>query len=771
MVPEYSVVGKPVPRIDAAEKVTGRAQYTADLKLPQMLYGKILRSPHAHARIKHIDASRALRLAGVKAVITGQDVPRRKYGAVPFAADENILCIDKVRYVGDEVAAVAATDPETAQEALELIEVEYEPLTPVFDPVEAMQPGAPLVHDGVENNISARYIKKYGDLEAGFAEADHIREDTFSTQKQGHAPLEPHAVIASFDPTGKLTIWACKQAPFPMRRTLAVALGLDESKVRFITPYIGGGFGGKAELLRLDACAALLSMKSGRPVKIVYTREESLTCTRARYPMIATLKTGVKKDGTITAQHCKVVVDGGAYNSTAPLVVTLAGYFAMLPYLIRNMFFEGYHVYTNKMVSGPMRGHGAPEMRFAVESQIDMLAEDLGLDPLEIRLRNAVHAYEDHPLKVTLRSCGLSESMKKAAEAIGWGERQRLQGSGRGLGLASSGFISGVSNMSHIGAGAVIQIHRDGAVTLLTGACDIGQGSNTVLAQIAAEELGVRFEDIRVTSADTELTPLDPGSFGSGVTLRAGNAVRAAALSVKNKLFAAVAPKLGVRPEELEARDRRIFVRNNPEKGIDFLEAIKLYQYDDQPMPLVGRGFYHPPAKEPTTLLKEDGDIAPAYSFGTQGVEVEVDRETGMVKVTRVVTAHDSGFVINPVATEGQLEGSVVCAMGQTFYEDFCWDLETGKVLNSSLMDYKIPTAAEAPRMETVFVDVSDPEGPYGAKESGEGTQVFTAPAIANAIYNAVGVRIKELPITPEKILAALGSQEVTGEEAVGEEM
>ncbi len=760
MVTAYSVVGTSTPRIDGIEMVMGRAQFTADLKLPHMLSGKLLRSPYPHALIKSIDIARALKVPGVKAIITGKDVPSRKYGAVPFAGDETAVCIDKVRYVGDEVAAVAAISPDIAEEALELIVVEYEPLDAVFDPLEAIKPGAPWIHTDIQNNISAQYVKKYGDVEAGFAAADHVREDSFYTQKQAHAPLETHAAIASYDPTGKLTIWACKQAPFAMRRTLAVAIGIDESKIRFITPHIGGGFGGKAELLRLDVCAALLAIKTGRPVKIVYDREESITCTRARYPMMTTIKTGVRKDGSIIAQHCRIYADGGAYNSTAPLVLTLAGYFAMLPYKIPHMFFEGYHVYTNKTVSGPMRGHGAPEVRFAVESQVDMIAADLGIDPLDMRLQNAVHVNEDHPLGVTLRSCGLAESMTKAAEAIGWKNRSAYQGTGRGLGLGSSGFVSGVSNMSHTGSAAIIQIHRDGSITLLTGACDIGQGSNTVLAQIAAEALGVGFQDVRITSADTELTPLDGGTFGSGVTLRAGNAIRAAAESAKKKLFAVVALKLGVRAEELAARDHRIFVRDNPAQGLAFREALKIYQYHDEPFPLVGRGFYLPPVKEPTTLLSEGGDMSPAYSFGTQAVDVEVDKETGKVIVNKVVTAHDSGVIINPMATEGQVDGSVVCAMGHTFYENFCMEPETGRSLNPTFMDYKIPTALEVPEMESIFLDIVDPEGPYGAKECGEGTQVFTAPALANAIYNAVGVRIKELPITPEKILAALEAQE-----------
>jgi len=466
------------------------------------------------------------------------------------------------------------------------------------------------------------------------------------------------------------------------------------------------------------------------------------------------LKTGMKKDGTLMAQQFKVIADGGAYNSTAPLMITLSCYFIMLPYRIENLLYEGHHVYTNKPVGGAMRGHGIPQVRFAVETQLDRIAEKIGMDPLELRLKNAFHAGEPHPAKLLVQSCGFSDTLEKAAEGIGWKEKRGKLPFGWGVGLAGASFPSGVSNMSHISSGAIVKIERDGAITLLTGAADIGQGAETVISQIVAEELGVSLDDIRITAADTEITPLDPGTFGSGVTLRAGNAAKIAAQTAKDKLFEAVAEKMEAKIEDLEAKGRRIYIKGSPERGMSLEEAIKLYQYSDRPMPIIGRGSYQAPAKEPTTLLKEDGNFSPAYSFMTQAAEVEVDTHTGKVKVIKIVASHDCGKAINPMLVEGQLEGSVVGGMGQALYENVITD--HGQVLNPSFLDYGIPTAMEAPSITSVEVETNDPEGPFGAKESGEGTQLAPAPAIINAIYDAIGVRFKSLPVTPEKVLKAL---------------
>ncbi|UCG07437.1 MAG: molybdopterin-dependent oxidoreductase [Desulfobacterales bacterium] len=752
---ELNVVGARLPMMDAAQKVKGAALFTDDLILPGMLYGKILRSPLAHAKILNIDTSKAEKLPGVKGVVTGREIPDRQYGIVPMAKDEYALAKDKVRYIGDDVAAVCAIDPEIAEEAVELIQVDYEELPAVFDPLEAIKEGAPEIHAGIKHNTSFAIKKEFGDVEKAFAECDAVFEDTFYSQPVNHAPLEPHAALAQFDPlTGELTIWSSTQIPFFLRRNLSSTLQIPESKVRVIKPKVGGGFGQKIDMFAKDFCAAWFAIRLGKPVKFVYEREEVFISTRQRHPMYITVKTGVKKDGTILAQKFKAHADGGAYNSTAPTMIALSCFFLMIPYRVPNLIYEGYHIYTNKPVGGAMRGHGIPQARFAVERQLDMIADRIGIDPAEIRIKNSIHAGEPHPAGFVINTCGFSDSVKKAADAIGWTQKRGKLPLGRGVGLAGASFPSGVSNMSHISSGAVVQLGQDGAVNVLSGAADIGQGAETVISQIVAEELGVPLEDIRITAADTGITPLDPGTFGSGVTVRAGNAARLAAISVKQKLFNFIADKLEANAADLVTKDRQIFVKGSPAKGMSLEHALKTYQYADLPMPIVGRGSWMAPASEPTTLFKEDGNFAPNYSFMTQAAEVDVDLHTGKVKLLRMVTAHDCGRAINPMLVEGQLEGSVVGGMGQALYEHVI--VEKGQVMNPSFLDYGFPTFLEMPEIEAIEVETDDPIGPFGAKEAGEGTQLSPAPAIVNAIYDAIGVDFMELPITPEKILDAL---------------
>ena len=758
MKKQFNVVGTRVPMLDAGLKVKGAAQFTDDLILPGMLFGKILRSPLPHARILNIDTSKAEKLPGVRGVVTGRDIPDRQYGIVPMAKDEYALAKDKVRYIGDDVAAVCAIDPEIAEEALELIGVDYEELAAVFDPREAIKEGAPVIHEGVKNNTSFAINKEFGDVARAFAESDGVFEDRFYSQAVNHAPLEPHAALAQFDPlNGDLTLWSSTQIPFFLRRNLSNTLQIPESKVRVIKPKVGGGFGQKIDMFAKDFCAAWFAIHLGKPVKFVYEREEVFISTRQRHPMYITVKTGVKKDGTILGQQFQAHADGGAYNSTAPTMIALSCFFLMIPYHIPNLIYEGYHIYTNKPVGGAMRGHGIPQARFAVERQLDMIAGRMGVDPVEIRIKNSIHAGQPHSAGFVINTCGFSESVTRAAESIGWQEKRGKLPLGRGVGLAGASFPSGVSNMSHISSGAVVQLGRDGAVNVLSGAADIGQGAETVISQIVAEELGVSLEDIRITAADTGITPLDPGTFGSGVTVRAGNAARLAAMSARNKLFEFIAEKLEANLADLVAENRNIFVKGSPEKGMTFSAALKAYQYADLPMPIVGRGSWMAPASEPTTLFKEDGNFAPNYSFMTQAAEVEVDLQTGRVKLLKMVTAHDCGTPINPMLVEGQLEGSVVGGMGQALYENVI--VEKGQVMNPSFLDYGFPTFMEMPEIEAIEVETDDPIGPFGAKEAGEGTQLSPAPAIVNAVYDAIGVDFMELPITPEKILDALEAQ------------
>ncbi|HMK65871.1 MAG TPA: molybdopterin cofactor-binding domain-containing protein [Thermodesulfobacteriota bacterium] len=758
MEKEFEVVGQRLPMHDAAAKVKGTAQFTDDIVLPGMLYGKILRSPLPHAKILHVDTSRAAKLPGVKGVVTGQDIPDRPYGIVPKARDEHALARGKVRYIGDDVAAVCAIDPEIAEEALELIKVEYEELPAVFDPLEAIKEGAPLVHDNVPNNVSFYIKKEFGDVEKAFSESDYVFEDTFYSQAVNHAPMEPHAAIAQYDPLrGEVTLYSSTQIPFFLRRNLSATLMIPESKVRVIKPKVGGGFGQKIDMFAKDFCAAWFARETGKPVKFVYEREEVFISTRQRHPMYITVRTGMKKDGTIHAQQFRAYADGGAFNSTAPTMIALSCYFLMIPYRVNNLIYEGRHVYTNKPVGGAMRGHGIPQARFAVERQLDMIAERIGLDPVDVRLKNSIEAGEPHPAKFIINTCGFSDCLKKAAEAIGWKEKRGKLPKGRGIGIAGASFPSGVSNMSHISSGSLVQLGQDGAVNVLSGAADIGQGAETVISQIVAEVLGVPMEDIRITAADTGLTPLDPGTFGSGVTVRAGNAARLAAQEVREKLFKLVAEKLKANVEELVAKDRMIYVKELPDRGMSLKDAIKAYQYADLPMPIVGRAAWFPPATEPTTLFKEDGNFSPSYSFMAQAAEVGVNLETGQIKLLKMVTAHDCGRAINPMLVEGQLEGSVVGGMGQALYENIL--VEKGQVMNPSFLDYGFPTFLEMPEIEAIEVETDDPIGPFGAKEAGEGTQLSPAPAIVNAIYDAIGVDFKELPVTPDQILEWLEKQ------------
>lgn len=759
---EFSVIGKSVPRTDAWDKVIGRTVYTDDMKLPNMLYGRILRSPHAHALVLSVNIEKALKLPGVKAIMTGKDILPIKYGIVPFAQDEYGLAIDKVRYVGDEVAAVAAVDEATAEAALELIEVEYQPLPAVFTIENALKLGAPDIHDGpkVKNNVSIQYRKEFGNIEEGFAQAYHIREDVFRTHGQYHAPMEPHAAIAMYEPSGKLTLWSSTQIPYFLRHNLASTLGIAEDRVRIIKPAVGGGFGVKIDMFSKDFCAAFLSMKTGRPVKFLYDREEAQTCVRGRHPSRLIVRTGVTKEGKITSQHIDLTVDGGAYNSTAPLIITLSGYFGMIPYHLPNLVLDAKHVYTNKQANGAMRGHGVPQMRFAIESQVDMLAADLGMDPLEFRLINALEAGCEHPAQMTLRTCGFKESLVKAAEAIGWKEK-RNQGNNRGVGMGGSGWASGVNNMSHIGGGAVVKLEKTGGVTVLTGAADIGQGAESVIAQIVAEELGVSFQKVRVVAADTDICPLDSGTFGSGVTVRSGKAAQLAARDIKKTILQVVAKEIGADPEEMTIRDDYVMLRD--ERKMQINKAVKLVQYADIQVPMIGRGYYQLPAKEPTTLLRDNGDISGSYSFGTQACEVEVDPKSGRVKILKIVTADDAGRALNPDQVEGQIEGAVMTGVGHTLFEDPDYDLVNGQNRSCSFIDYKLPTAADAPDQQVVHVETNDPVGPFGAKECGEGATIYTAPAIVNAIFNAIGVRIMDLPVTPEKILKALDEKNNKG--------
>ncbi|MBI4319442.1 MAG: molybdopterin-dependent oxidoreductase [Chloroflexi bacterium] len=752
------VIGEPLPYLEGVSKATGETKFTADVAIPGLLYGKILRSPHLHARILNVDYGKAERLIGVKGVMAGKDTPGRKFGVPRYPGarvDQQGLATERVRYVGDEVAAVAAVDFDTAEEALDLIRVDYEILPAVLDPEEAMKPGASRLHDHSPDNVSARQKWHFGDIVKAFAESDYIREDRFTTTSVQHCALEPHTCVASWDVSGRVTLWASCAAPYVCRAQLALTLDLAESKIRILSPYIGGHFGSKTPMFSHYFCAALLSRKTGRPVKFAHTREEVFGATLRRHPMSIWLKTGVKRDGTLLGSDCKLIADGGAYVSTGANALLLAGTFLTVTYRLPNVRYEACRVYTNKTISGPMRGFGAPQIRFAAEAQLEYICRDLGLDPVEVRLKNAIHAGDEMPNKFVINSCGLTECIEKVAAASGFKEKHDKMPDGRGIGLACSSFISGHSILLHAPSGAILKFDEDGGITLLTGVSNVGQGSDTAMGQIAAEELGICLEDVRVVSGDTDLCPVHAGSYSSRGTLWGGSAVKAAAQDAKRQLLEVVAEKLECSPEDLQVGNRRIWVKGSPGKGMSLAEAVTASMLG-KGNPIMGRGYF----KIESLMNAEsgEGNLSPAYSFGAQAAEVAVDRDTGQVKVLNMWVAHDPGVAINRMSIEGQLHGSVQMGQGQALTEELI--AEDGRWMNASFLDYRMPTAVDVPHTDSMLVETYDPTVPVGAKEAGEGTQISTVPAIVNALYDVVGVRFTDLPITPEKILAALEARD-----------
>jgi 4-hydroxybenzoyl-CoA reductase subunit alpha len=723
------------------------------MKLPGMLYGKILKSPFAHARIVRIDTRRAAALPGVKCVITGRDTPKIKYGnwrLFPKTQDEYPLAVDKVRFIGDEVAAVAAVDKETAEEAVGLIKVEYEELPAVFTVDSATRKGAPVIHDYCKNNISVERKIKYGNVDQAFSECDYIREDTVTVHAVSHAYLEPCSALAQCDQDGKITLWTSTQTPYIVQCLLASTLGLRENDVRVIKPFVGGGFGGKMELRTWEFCAAFMARKTGRPVKFTLTREEEFVLGRRRHPMKIKSKVGFKKDGTLVAKDLRIRLDGGAYNAMGPTATFLCGNFGAMLYRFPNYRFMGEHVYTNKPPASAMRGFGAPQSLYVTEIQMDMAAEELGIDPVDIRLKNAQVSGDEIPDVATIKSCGFVDSIREVARMSGWKKKRKNLKEGSGIGIGCYSFISGGVfnwfNTQYPFSAAEVRAFDDGTVHLLTMASDIGQGSDTILKQILAEELGLKMEDIRITSGDTAMTPqADLGSWGSRVTLMAGNAVIDAARKIKDELFGALSARYNLNViYEMECKDGRVQPKGRPDRSLSFAETVALVQKGNRGEPLVARGSYTP---------RDKGLVTPAFGFGAQVAEVEVDKGTGLVKVKKMWTAHDCGTVINPRGVEGQLAGSIQMGLGYSLSEQFVMD--KGKTLNTTFLDYKMPTAMDMPPSDVVHVDTYEFEGPMGAKEAGEGLASPTAPAIANAVYDATGYRCKDLPITPEKILKA----------------
>ncbi len=766
MAQEFSVVGKRLPRIDAKAKAIGATTYTVDLQVPRMLIGKVLHSPYPHAKIKKINKTRAEQLPGVVAVITFEDVPKvpftmttddkmlRNPDAIKSLTLDQLVLNDKARFVGDPVAAVAAIDEGTAEQAIDLIEVEYEQLPAVFDAVEAMKPGAPQIHDAAKNNIASHFVYPFaqGNVEKGFAEADLVLEETFSVSKQHPCQMEPTGCVVDFDADGNLTIWSPTQEAFLLRDKMADIYGIPTGKVRYLTQFAGGSFGGRGVSLTLEPITAALSKKAGRPVKTVYTREEDLFALETRTPFIQTGKIGFKKDGTITAMETRAIANSGAYITHSPAVtsVNLGLFFGL--YKCPNT--SGYCdiVYTNIPISGGIRGYGNPQAMWVLEQMMDMAAEKLGIDPIEIRLKNLRETGDPCWVPfIPIEGWQPKKCIEKGCEMFGWKEKSAAnKGEGikrRGIGIATVSHVSGAFPMLSEHTNAYIKLNEDGSADLIASCVEMGQGLLTTLCQIAAEELGLRLEDIRIFNGDTSVTGYDVGQHASRSIHGTGEAVRRAAAEARKQLLERAAKMLGVSSDGLQVKDRWISLKDDGKKGISVAEVCNnaIHNLEGECLNISGRCSF---------------EAGQSPIFQAVLAEVEVDLETGVVKPLKLIMVHDIGRAINPLIVEGQLEGGAVQSLGYALSEDFIVNKNNGVLESDNFTSYKVQSAPDVPEIEVSLVEDPVESGPFGAKSVGESATVGVPAAIGNAVYNAIGVRIKDLPITPEKVLKALKEKE-----------
>ncbi len=754
------VVGTAVRKVDGLSKCAGVTKFADDIVLPRMLFCKLHRSPVPHARIVRIDTSKAGKMPGVLAVLTGRDLPI-PFGILPVSQDEHALCLDKVRFVGDPVAAVAALDEDIAFEAMNAIRVEYEPLESILSIEDAIKKPSPRIHDyGDEGNIHKKIALEFGNVERGLREADVVLEDTFYYEGSTHLPMEQHAAVGMVDPDGKVTVWSSTQTPHYVHRALAKVLQMPPAHVRVIACPNGGGFGGKSDPFNHEIVVAKLALLTGRPVKITLTREEVFYCHRGRHPVLMRIKTGLTKDGAIKAMHFKSYLDGGGYGSYGVASTYYTGALQTVTYNVENYKFDGLRCFTNKPPCGPKRGHGTPQPRFALEVHLDKIAEKLAIDPAELRLRHLVPPGSLTANYLRVGSIGLGKCIEAVVRGSDWRKKFRRLPRGKGIGLACSSYLCGAglpiywNNMPH--TGVQLRLDRGGGVAVFCGEIDIGQGSDTVLAQVVAEVLGIDPYDIRIVFGDTDLTPVDLGSYSSRVTLMMGNAAIQAAERAREILAKAAAEKLAVPPDRLGFADRRVFDVESPERGMTFPEAVVLAESKFGTIGTVGS--YTPP---PSAGKYKGAGVgpSPAYSFSAAVVELDVDEETGWIRVERVHLAHDVGQCINPVLVVGQIEGSVYMGLGEALMEEQVFRANRNGVHKTpSMLEYKSLTTMEMPDVVSYIIEDPDPNGPFGAKEVGQGPLLPIAPAVVNAVYDAVGVRIDEIPVTPEKVLKALAS-------------
>jgi|SRR5271157_2806325 len=757
---ELTAVGKRIAKKDAPEKVTGAAVYIQDLKIPGMLHGKILYSKYPHAKLLRVDTSKAEKLPGVRAVLTGATIPPFRFGVY---RDNPPLKTGKVRSMRDEIAAVAAISPEIAEEALGLMEVEYRELPAVFDPLEAMKEGAPLIHEEhVESkekkptnvlNMPWKFVA--GDVEAAKKEAAFVAEGTYSTQWVTHCCLSTSGCVASFDNKNNLTLYSNTQIPYLAQKDFIEALGAfgyKNRRVRIVQSVIGGGFGSKLDTYAYEYIAILLALKARKPVKIIFSREEEFLATSPRQCTITNILQGCDKDGKLIFREIEMVLDNGAYTSwgsTTPSVM-------MMPisslYRVPNIKYTAKCVYTNNTYSQAMRGYGNPQATFAIESCLDQLAEKAGIDPVEIRRINASEPGDVTPQDFKITSCGMKECIDEVAKRLDWKNRRGKQ-TGRGVGMAAMVHNAGAARVyKSDGCGTIIKVDDFGKVDVMTGSSEIGQGSETVISQIISEVLGVPIDDISIINNDTDVCPWDVGVHASRTTFVAGNSALGAALKIRDQILDIAAAQLNEDPKGLDIKNGVVFSVRDKEKSIALGKILRAAHYSPGGRMLTAEHFYDPPNENFDRNFR--GNISVAYAYGAHGVEVEVDRETGKVKILNYIAAHDVGKAINPMLLEGQIQGAGLQGIGYALGEKMI--VEKGVLRNGNFLDYKMPTAKDVPPIDVVVVETDEKAGPFGAKGVGEPGLVPTAPAIANAIYDAVGVRITDLPITPEKVLAAL---------------
>ncbi|OQY00841.1 MAG: aldehyde oxidase [Desulfobacteraceae bacterium 4572_130] len=750
---DYTIIGKRMPRVDSRAKVMGKAKFTSDLKLPGMLVGKIKRSPYAHAKIINIDTSNAEKLFGVKAVVTGKDTQKVKWGVFPYTRDQEFIQTEKVRYIGDEVAGVAAVDEETALKALDLIKVEYKELPPVFDPMEAMASQTELIHNDFPNNINIHVNIDTGNVDENFKKAYYIREDTFVAPEESYFQAEPYAILARFDHEDCLEVWMPNGGPHMKSKPLSNAFKIPLHKVKVRKVAIGGAFGGRSEICPVDYICALLAKKTNKPVKIEFTREENTIATRQGHSMITTHKTGVDKNGKILARETTCYMDGGAYSSTGPIATSVPFLSMEQAYRMESVRYNGYRIYTNKPIRGMIRVHGRA-FACGADTQLDMIAEHLNIDPVEIRLRNSRQSGDYTSTKSYVDSCAMDETIYKAVEKSGfkkkWGKLPSFHGIGIGTNSVQTGFPMGIRG----GSQCFIKFNEDGEATVMSGVVDNGQGNDNMVVQIAAQELGLLPQDIHLVSADTETTSSDPGSYSQVSTFVGGHAVKIAAQNCRKKLFKVASKILKENPENLGAENRLIFVKNNPEKSIPIKKVVRISLLNFNSVNAEG-GYWPKVDMKREWVSNPYGQMCEAFSFGTTIVEVKVDPNTGQVKVLKVTAAQDVGYALNPLVLEGQFEGSIAMGgQGGMLSEYHEWN--NGRCINPTMLDYKLPLACDMPKINNIIVESIDPKGPYGAKEAGMSIAMSAAQAYSAAISNAIGVYMDSFPLTPDKILAAI---------------